>query len=110
MLFKCILFGIFNITKKKNIHTLTDVPGSFESPGAAGQLLSEGIEQASKHVLMAALCYNLKKYMKFVRRTAETIVMEQSMIAFNALKRIETRFYKKIEVLLVLNNLIRQRT
>jgi hypothetical protein len=26
---------------------------------------TRGINQANKHVLMAALCYNLKKYMKF---------------------------------------------
>jgi len=64
---------------------------------------SRGIKQASKHVLMAALCYNLKKYMKFVRRTTETIALEQSMLAFNSLKRLEMLFYKEFEVLLVLN-------
>jgi transposase len=63
---------------------------------------SRGIKQASKHVLMAALCYNLKKYMKFVHRTTETIVIEQSMVAFNVLKCIEVFFYEKIEVLLCL--------
>jgi len=26
---------------------------------------TRGINQATKHILMAALCYNLKKYMKF---------------------------------------------
>jgi hypothetical protein len=31
---------------------------------------TRGIEQANKHVLMAALTYNLKKYMKFFRRKA----------------------------------------
>jgi len=75
---------------------------------------SRGIKQASKHVLMAALCYNLKKYMKFVRRTAETIVMEQYMLAFKVLERLETCFYKEFEVLLILNrspqNLIRRKT
>ncbi len=64
---------------------------------------SRGIKQASKHVLMAALCYNLKKYMKFVRRTTETIALEQSMLAFKSLKRLEMLFYKEFEVLLVLN-------
>lgn len=66
---------------------------------------SRGIKQASKHVLMAALCYNLKKYMKFVRRTTETIALEQSMLAFNSLKRLEMLLYKEFEVLLVLNRL-----
>jgi transposase len=75
---------------------------------------SRGIKQASKHVLMAALCYNLKKYMKFVRRKTETIVMEQSMIVFDALECLEMCFYKEIEALLALyrlsQNLIRQST
>jgi len=75
---------------------------------------SRGIKQASKHVLMAALCYNLKKYLKYVQRTTETIVMEQSMVAFNALKCFEICFYKEFEVLLILNrssqNLVRRGT
>ena len=37
---------------------------------------SRGIEQASKHVLMAALSYNLKKYMKWSTRKAIAKVME----------------------------------
>jgi len=32
---------------------------------------TRGINQATKHVLMAALCYNLKKYMKFQGRKAQ---------------------------------------
>ncbi len=31
---------------------------------------TRGISQATKHVLMAALCYNLKKYMKFQGKRA----------------------------------------
>jgi hypothetical protein len=31
---------------------------------------TRGINQATKHVLMAALCYNLKKYMKFQGKKA----------------------------------------
>jgi transposase len=58
---------------------------------------SRGIKQASKHVLMAALCYNLKKYMKFVRRKTETIVMEQSMIAFDALECLEMCFTRNLK-------------
>jgi len=34
---------------------------------------TRGIDLATKHVLMAALCYNLKKYMKFKRNKAVTI-------------------------------------
>lgn len=46
---------------------------------------SRGIKQASKHVLMAALSYNLKKYMKFVQKATQTQVMEQSIRAINRL-------------------------
>jgi transposase len=60
---------------------------------------SRGIKQASKHVLMAALCYNLKKYMKFVRRTTETIVMEQSMVAFNALNGLKSTLTRHLKCL-----------
>jgi transposase len=34
---------------------------------------TRGIELATKHVMMAALCYNLKKYMKFKANKAESI-------------------------------------
>ena len=34
---------------------------------------TRGIELATKHVMMAALCYNLKKYMKFKTNNAESI-------------------------------------
>ena len=38
---------------------------------------TRGIKQANKHVMMAALTYNLKKYMKFISR--KTIAKAQSM-------------------------------
>jgi transposase len=47
---------------------------------------SRGIKQATKHVLMAALCYNLKKYMKYVYRKIKTIDMEQSIFYFIGIK------------------------
>jgi hypothetical protein len=31
---------------------------------------TRGIKLANKHVLMAALCYNLKKYLKFITKKA----------------------------------------
>ena len=34
---------------------------------------TRGIDLATKHVMMAALCYNLKKYMKFKTNKAESI-------------------------------------
>ena len=49
---------------------------------------SRGIEQASKHVIMAALCYNLKKYMKFVQRVVKTKAMEQSIFVANGFNQL----------------------
>lgn len=33
---------------------------------------TRGIEQANKHVMMAALTYNLKKYLKFISKKVNT--------------------------------------
>ena len=42
---------------------------------------TRGIKQATKHVLMAALTYNLKKYLKFIARKpkskAQEVTLEQ---------------------------------
>jgi len=76
---------------------------------------SRGINQASKHVLMAALCYNLKKYMKYVQRKIKTIAMEQSIFSLiGGLKRLGPYFCNAFKSLIVLNqprqNLIWQQT
>jgi len=31
------------------------------------RVYTRGIKQANKHVVMASLCYNIKKYLKFIR-------------------------------------------
>ena len=36
---------------------------------------TRGIELANKHVLMAAICYNLKKYLKFITRKSVSNAM-----------------------------------
>jgi transposase len=64
---------------------------------------SRGIQQASKHVLMAALCYNLKKYMKYVQRKTKTIVMEQPIFLFSELKSQIMSFYNRIKPFPALN-------
>jgi len=43
------------------------------------RISSRGIAQANKHVLMAALCYNLKKYLKFSRKNPQIIVQSISL-------------------------------
>jgi hypothetical protein len=56
---------------------------------------TRGINQATKHVLMAALCYNLKKYMKFqgkkVRIEAKSIVNHENgpfSVLLDAIRRL----------------------
>ncbi len=46
---------------------------------------TRGIKNANKHVLMAALCYNLKKYMKFIQRktNAKVAVMHRQLFLSN---------------------------
>ena len=54
---------------------------------------TRGIKQANKHVLMAALTYNLKKYLKFITKKTKTkagIVCEMETKAPTLLK---TAFY-----------------
>lgn len=65
---------------------------------------SRGIKQAYKHVLMAALSYNLKKYMNFVCKTRKSVAMEQSILALFGLKCPESSVYKELRRFLSLIN------
>ena len=47
---------------------------------------SRGMEQANKHVIMAALTYNLKKYLRFNRKQTRPIAMEMEWPKAKALK------------------------
>lgn len=62
---------------------------------------TRGIKQANKHVLMAALCYNLKKYMKFkstkVISIAKTMKMNKNagfINLFGAFSDLMTGFFR----------------
>ena len=48
--------------------TVEPVIGTLVNFTNMKRLNSRGIKQANKHVLMAALTYNLKKYLKFITR------------------------------------------
>ena len=63
---------------------------------------TRGIEQANKHVLMAALTYNLKKYLKFIDRKAITRILAMSG---NALVQLKIAFYRFITSLLTMANI-----
>jgi adenine-specific DNA glycosylase len=54
---------------------------------------TRGIQQANKHVLMAALTYNLKKYLKFIARKVKTKSGIVNTIAGKVPTSLKTVFY-----------------
>lgn len=48
--------------------TVEPVLGTLKNFTSMQRVNTRGIKQANKHVLMASLCYNLKKYLKFSRK------------------------------------------
>jgi len=58
--------------------TVEPVLGTLINFGNMKRVNTRGINQATKHVLMAALCYNLKKYMKFQGRKAQITAQSRS--------------------------------
>jgi hypothetical protein len=64
---------------------------------------TKGINQANKHVLMAALCYNLKKYMKFNSTKLISIAKSKEMNKntgfvnlFKAISDLISRFLRNV--------------
>ncbi|CAH0335203.1 hypothetical protein FVB9288_00836 [Flavobacterium sp. CECT 9288] len=53
---------------------------------------TRGIKQANKHVLMAALTYTLKKYLKFITKKAKTKAGVVSEIQAKAPTYLKTAF------------------
>ena len=60
---------------KKRSSTVEPVLGTLINFLNMKRVNTRGIELANKHVLMAALTYNLKKYLKFISRKANVHVM-----------------------------------
>jgi hypothetical protein len=60
---------------KRRSATVEPVLGTLINHHNMRRINSRGMAQARKHVLMAALTYNLKKYMKFAVRKALAQVM-----------------------------------
>lgn len=54
---------------------------------------SRGIKQANKHVLMAALTYNLKKYLKFITKKTKIKARVVSEIQAKVATSVKTAFY-----------------
>ena len=59
---------------------------------------TRGISLASKHVMMSALAYNLKKYIKFISRKAVT---HASAVHMERLAEAKTSFFRFITSILM---------
>ena len=63
---------------KRRSSTVEPVLGTLINYYNMKRLNSRGMSQANKHVLMAALCYNLKKYLKFTRKLPKFLAQMMS--------------------------------
>ena len=59
---------------KRRSATVEPVLGTLINHHSMKRVNSRGLAQANKHVLMAALTYNLKKYLRFSRKTVQAMV------------------------------------
>jgi hypothetical protein len=62
---------------KRRSGTAEPVLGTLINHHNMKRINSRGMAQAGKHVLMAALCYNLKKYLKF--NAKKVLLMAQAV-------------------------------
>jgi IS5 family transposase len=71
---------------KRRSSTVEPVLGTLINHHSMKRVNSRGMAQANKHVLMAALCYNLKKYLRFTLKTRKTFPMNMIMGGKNMLQ------------------------
>lgn len=64
---------------KRRSSTVEPVLGTLINYHNMRRINSRGMAQANKHVLMAALCYNLKKYLKFISKLPHSIAQIMSI-------------------------------
>ncbi|ADY52209.1 transposase IS4 family protein [Pseudopedobacter saltans DSM 12145] len=67
---------------KRRSSTVEPVLGTLLNHHNMKRLNSRGMAQANKHVLMAALCYNLKKYLKFERKKPQLLALAKAKLCF----------------------------
>lgn len=66
------------LTKRRS-STVEPVLGTLINHHNMKRVNTRGKSQANKHVLMAALCYNLKKYLKFTRKLPRSIAQSMTL-------------------------------
>lgn len=62
---------------------------------------TRGIKQANKHILMAALAYNLQKYLRFITKKPIVKMAEMSVTKPIGLKNDKNAFYELIKCILI---------
>jgi hypothetical protein len=62
------------ILSKTSSATLEPVLGTLINHHCMRRVHTRGMAGANKHVLMAALTYNLKKYLRYTRRISQTSI------------------------------------
>lgn len=64
---------------KRRSSTVEPVLGTLINHHNMKRINSRGMAQANKHILMAALTYNLKKYLKFTCKTPQIIALKMTL-------------------------------
>src|SRR5690554_4426006 len=80
------------LTKRRS-STVEPVLGTLINHHNMKRVNSRGMPQANKHVLMAALCYNLKKYLRFVVKKPSVLPQVLSLKAQNNYAFLKNLFY-----------------
>jgi transposase len=89
---------------KRRSSTVEPVLGTLINHHNMKRINSRGMAQANKHVMMAALCYNLKKYLKFIHKRpiiiAQSMTVMQGLLMFtkNAIISLEISGYKLVKL------------
>jgi len=74
--------------KKKRQSTVEPVFGTLTQFMGLRKVNTKGIRQANKVMLMAAVAYNIKKYLKFTQKTIETIAKETQLTASSLINQL----------------------
>ena len=78
---------------KRCSSTVEPVLGTLINHHNMKRVNSRGMAQANKHVLMAALTYNLKKYLRFVVKKPSVLAQVLSLKAQNNYAFLKNLFY-----------------
>ncbi len=81
---------------KRRSATVEPVLGTLINYHNMRRINCRGMEQANKHVLMAAITYNLKKFMKFIRSKAITKLQAMQRAICNFQKSLTLNFMHSI--------------